>query len=237
MKETNNSRNPSTAPKDSREATTDFKSGGMRCTARSSRTGEPCKRPPMLGGNVCYHHGGAAPQVKAKAQRRLEQSCDALVQKLLGMALDGDVPDHVALAAIRDALDRAMGKATTTVEVSAVQPWEQVMNDIVGVAQITRAESQARQGLTPEPPALVASEPMEVVDAELVDEPDSRPGRGGAERDRYVRPDDPTDPDASRSGPPSRPPGRELATLEDATADAAAANRAAARLGRLRKMR
>lgn len=234
MKETNNSRNPSTAPKDSREATTDFKTGGMRCTARSSRTGEPCKRPPMLGGNVCYHHGGAAPQVKAKAQRRLEQSCDSLVQKLLGMALDGDVPDHVALAAIRDALDRAMGKATATVEVSTKPAWEQVMNDIVGVAHITRAESQARQGLTREPPALVASEPIEIVDAELVPEPPEHGPRGRTPGDR---PDDPTGPDTSRSGPPSRPPGRELATLEDATADAAAANRAAARLGRLRRMR
>ncbi|PQM52510.1 hypothetical protein C5U48_09410 [Mycolicibacter virginiensis] len=151
------------------------------------------------------------------------------MQKLLGMALDGDVPDHVALAAIRDALDRAMGKATATVEVSAKPAWEQIMNDIVGVAHITQAESKARQGLTPEPPALVASEPMEVVDAELVDEPEHGP-RGRTPGDR---PDEPTGPDASRSGPPSRPPGRELATLEDATADAAQANRAAARLGRL----
>lgn len=233
MKETNSSRNPSKLSRDSREVTTDFKTGAMRCTARSSRTGEPCKRPPMLGGNVCYHHGGAAPQVRAKAQRRLEQSCDALVQKLLGIALDGDVPDHVALAAIRDALDRAMGKATATVEVSAKPAWEQIMNDIVGVAHITQAESKARQGLTPEPPALVASEPMEVVDAELVDEPEHGP-RGRTPADR---PDDPTGPDAPRSGPPSRPPGRELATLEDATADAAAANRAAARLGRVRRTR
>ena len=78
---------------------------------------------------------------------------------------------------------------------------------------------------------------MEVVDAEVVDPPDSRPGRGGAGRDGGDRPDDPTGPAASRSGPPSRPPGRELATLEDATADAAQANRAAARLGRLRRSR
>ncbi|ULP48608.1 hypothetical protein [Mycolicibacter virginiensis] len=235
MKETNSSRNPSMAPKDSREATTDFKTGAMRCTARSSRTGEPCKRPPMLGGNVCYHHGGAAPQVKAKAQRRLEQSCDSLVQKLLGMALDGDVPDHVALAAIRDALDRAMGKATATVEVSAKPAWEEVMNDIVGVAHITQAESQARQGLLPdEPRALPApDDDLAVIDAEVVDTATDRGPRGRTPADR---PDDPTGPDATATGH-VRPPGRELATLEDATADAAAANRAAARLGRVRRMR
>jgi hypothetical protein len=43
-----------------------------------ARPGEPCKRPAMLGGNVCYGHGGNAPHVKAKAQRRLQQASDAL---------------------------------------------------------------------------------------------------------------------------------------------------------------
>lgn len=42
-----------------------------RCTARSKRTGNQCGRAPILGGNVCKHHGGAAPQVKAKAAERL----------------------------------------------------------------------------------------------------------------------------------------------------------------------
>lgn len=31
----------------------------------------PCRRPPIRGGSVCRSHGGAAPQVKAAAQRRL----------------------------------------------------------------------------------------------------------------------------------------------------------------------
>ena len=97
MNETYSNRDPSTAPRDRREVRSDFASGGVRCTARSTRTGERCKRPAILGGNVCYHHGGNAPQVKAKALRRLQQAADALVQRLLGMALDGDAPDHVAL--------------------------------------------------------------------------------------------------------------------------------------------
>ena len=57
--------------------------------------------------NDCPVHGGAAPQVKAAAKRRLDQAADVLVQRPLKFALDGDAPDHVALAAIRDALDRA----------------------------------------------------------------------------------------------------------------------------------
>ncbi len=77
--------------------------GGYRSQqARSTRTGERCKRPAILGRNVCYHRGGNAPQVQAKALRRLQQAADALVQRVLGMALDGNAPDHVALQAIRD---------------------------------------------------------------------------------------------------------------------------------------
>ncbi|BBX53146.1 hypothetical protein GCM10009645_54040 [Mycolicibacterium poriferae] len=42
------------------------------------------------GANVCRVHGGAAPQVKAAARRRLDRAADVLVQRLLGMALDGN---------------------------------------------------------------------------------------------------------------------------------------------------
>src|ERR1700739_249698 len=156
MIETHNTRDLSTAPRDRREVRSDFASGGVRCTARSTRTGERCKRPAMLGGNVCSHHGGNAPQVKAKALRRLQQAADALVQRLLGLALDGDAPDHVALQAIRDALDRAgiPAKAEVTVE---LKPWEQLMGDIAGIATIARAEHRA----------LAKSADAEVIDAEL----------------------------------------------------------------------
>ena len=42
-----------------------------RCTARSKRSGERCKRPAMLGGHVCASHGGKAPAVIAKARQRV----------------------------------------------------------------------------------------------------------------------------------------------------------------------
>jgi hypothetical protein len=44
-----------------------------RCTARSSQTGERCKKAAVLGGTVCENHGGAAPQVRAAAERRLAE--------------------------------------------------------------------------------------------------------------------------------------------------------------------
>lgn len=187
----------------------------------------------MLGGNVCRSHGGAAPQVKAKAQRRLQQAADALVQRLLGMALDGDTPDHVALQAIRDALDRAGLGAKQSVELSAKQPepWEEMMGDFARVSRERRARLE--RGEPPTAPADNAAEPMEVVDAEVVDDgPEPHPERDGERVDAARQP-------ASASPPfaePSAPPSRELATLEDATADAARANRRA-RVVRVRRAR
>ena len=42
----------------------------QRCSAVSSRTGEPCKRWAITGGTVCPVHGGTAPTVRARAQER-----------------------------------------------------------------------------------------------------------------------------------------------------------------------
>lgn len=41
-----------------------------RCTAVSSRTGEPCRRSPIKGGTVCATHGGRSPNAKAAAALR-----------------------------------------------------------------------------------------------------------------------------------------------------------------------
>lgn len=52
------------------------------CRAHSSRTGKPCKQAPIIGGTVCRHHGGAAPQVKAMAAKR--------IRDMLADAIDPD---------------------------------------------------------------------------------------------------------------------------------------------------
>ena len=43
-----------------------------KCTARSSRTKQPCKRWAMRSQSVCRSHGGGSPQAKAKAAAALE---------------------------------------------------------------------------------------------------------------------------------------------------------------------
>ena len=42
-----------------------------QCTSKAKGTGDRCKRSPVPGAEVCVVHGGAAPQVKAKAAERL----------------------------------------------------------------------------------------------------------------------------------------------------------------------
>jgi hypothetical protein len=198
-----------------------------RCTA-NRQDGNPCRRYAIRGGNVCRVHGGGSPQVVAKARERLALAADRMARELLGIA-DGAESEAVKLAAVKDALDRAGLSAKQNVEVGVeLKPYEQVLSDIAGVAHITRAESRARQGLPP-----VEREPLEIVEAELVQESlESRPRVAARARTPDERPDLPDD----DSAPQSRPPGRSLATFEDALGDTGIANRRA-RVVQVRRVR
>jgi hypothetical protein len=100
-----------------------------RCSAHSSQTGLPCKRPPIEGGTVCGTHGGRAPHIKKAARARLENAADRLARQLLGMAEDPDMAPAVKLAALRDALDRAGIGARTALDVSVeLKPYEKLFD-------------------------------------------------------------------------------------------------------------
>jgi hypothetical protein len=66
---------------------------------------------------VCRFHGGASPQAKQKAQERL-LALEPRAVRVLGTLLDRDDAPHVQLAAVKDVLDRTMGKAPQAVDVS-----------------------------------------------------------------------------------------------------------------------
>lgn len=88
---------------------------GRICTARRTN-GEPCKRFAIVGGNVCSTHGGAAPQVKHAAEARLSALVDPAITRLTSIMEQTD-NDAVALAAVKDILDRAGYKQVEKLQV------------------------------------------------------------------------------------------------------------------------
>lgn len=101
-----------------------------QCTATAKSTGERCQKAAIKGGTVCYHHGGAADQVKRKAQERLDRMADEVtadVQDILAdlstLYDDADTDEKLAIqSAIKShwqlILDRTGHGPTETREVT-----------------------------------------------------------------------------------------------------------------------
>jgi hypothetical protein len=87
-----------------------------RCTA-TNRQGKRCGKPPILGGTVCRMHGGAAPQVMLAADERLKALEIPALIRLAELIAQKEYPS-VAIAAVKDALDRNRGKAAEQVKVT-----------------------------------------------------------------------------------------------------------------------
>lgn len=79
-------------------------SGGQpmkrRCTATASTTGERCLKAPMKGQLVCRKHGGAAPQAKAAAARRLAEDKAREALETYGRPID-TTPTEALLEEVR----------------------------------------------------------------------------------------------------------------------------------------
>lgn len=88
-----------------------------RCTATSKAKGVRCGRAPIPGGTVCRYHGGAAPQVRLKAAERLVAYQDRAIDRLFELAEQTTFPS-TAFAAVRDVLDRTMGRAKEQLDVN-----------------------------------------------------------------------------------------------------------------------
>src|SRR5881394_455729 len=80
-----------------------------RCKA-TNRQGKRCGKPPIFGGTVCRKHGGAAPQVQLAAAERLKALELPAIVRLEELMQQKEFPS-VAIAAVKDALDRIRGKA------------------------------------------------------------------------------------------------------------------------------
>ncbi len=90
--------------------------GARGCTAHT-RSGALCAGIAISGGVVCRMHGGAAPQVKLAAQERLAMLVDPAILRL-GQLVDQTEFPSVAIAAVKDVLDRNLGKAAEQVKVT-----------------------------------------------------------------------------------------------------------------------
>ena len=86
-----------------------------RCTA-TNRQGQRCGQPHIPGGTVCRFHGGAAPQVQAKAMERLLAMQHPALNRLVELIEQKEFPS-TAMAAVKDVLDRTLGKPAETVAV------------------------------------------------------------------------------------------------------------------------
>lgn len=230
-----------TTPHDRRDLKVDLAAGDIQCSARAKGTGKRCRRPSALGANVCRMHGGSAPQVKAKAARRLEQAADVLVQRLLQFALDGNVEDATALRAIRDALDRAGLGANKAVDLNVAAPaFEKLLGDITSgsrddyrhsIGDSRAGESRAIEHT----PALAdddAPRPIPlpvgfVVDGEVVSAEAVRDGDGSDDADHAATPDDRRNlgRQSLRNDVLALPASPAYLPAEDALEQAAAANR------------
>jgi len=92
-----------------------------QCTAPSRRSGQRCQRHAIRGGTVCIMHGGKAPQVQRKAEDaiaearlRLRGLLDPAVTRLAQLVEQQGFPS-TAMAAVKDVLDRNMGRSAETV--------------------------------------------------------------------------------------------------------------------------
>ena len=88
-----------------------------QCTASAKSTGKRCVRAPIAGSTVCRVHGGAAPQVRAKARERLLALVDPALCELDKLLRKAKM-EPVRMAAVKDILDRCGYKPTDEVNVN-----------------------------------------------------------------------------------------------------------------------
>lgn len=84
-----------------------------RCSARAKSTGDRCRRRAVPGATVCPMHGGAAPQVKAAAARRV---ADGEAAALLASLLPADA---APVTNVLTELARLAGELVTAREAAA----------------------------------------------------------------------------------------------------------------------
>lgn len=93
-----------------------------QCTAHSKQSKQQCRNGSIPGGSVCRFHGGATPHVKAAAETRVKEWLESRLPKGLKRydRLINSKIESVALATVKDLLDRTGHKPVERQEVAAI---------------------------------------------------------------------------------------------------------------------
>jgi hypothetical protein len=150
----------------------------VRCEGHV-QSGAQCLREALTGSNVCRQHGGAAPQVQARAAARIGNAADAMVKRLHEMLDDPSVEARDKIKIAQDMLDRA-GLAATgklLIGVGEIDPVEALFQRILQDPNGLMSETPVQH--VPDPQiaawnreAMEDDEPDDIVDAEVVEEPE-----------------------------------------------------------------
>ena len=98
----------------------------VRCKA-TNRWGEQCRKWAMKGSVVCNKHGGAAPQVRAKAQERILMAQDDAASLLVKFMASKDVP----YAERRRCAEFLLTYETRNQVQVTIAKWEQNLEELV----------------------------------------------------------------------------------------------------------
>jgi len=114
-----------------------------QCVAHK-KNGQRCRASAVHGATVCIKHGGAAPQVRAKAALRILEASDQAAAQMIRFMNDKKVPYAVRLRAAQDLLNRAslVGAGMPTVEADR---FDVVLADVMDVALRDVSADEARQ--------------------------------------------------------------------------------------------
>lgn len=102
------------------------------CTA-TSRSGNQCKLPAVPGATVCRVHGGAAPQVKAAANRRLEYATAQQAATQLGLKIDTS-PQQALIDEVQRAAGMVAYYGQKVAELAETDP-QRLVNGVTRVEQ------------------------------------------------------------------------------------------------------
>lgn len=169
----------------------------LRCTGQNKTDGSRCRAEASPGTTVCDRHGALIPVVQQAAARRIQMSVDEAAQRLIEWLNDNDVEMRERVKIAHDLLDRGGLGATSRHLVGVVgsgDPVETLFQDLLSdprmfaeqkhsapppLQDAAQAALDAREA-GPSPADLFgwesgSDEPEDVVDAELVEDPDELP--------------------------------------------------------------